>query len=243
MHASDPVNRIMSEPVLTVGPDDSVEELLRIFIAYPVHHLPVVKEQRVVGMLSAADLMKIEFFLPPPGPARQTLLKQRFRVDKLMRTPVITVSEHETVQRAGELMAKNGVHSLPVVNTQDRLIGIVTTTDLIHGCLLANGSASSGAREADDEHFKTVDARFADALTAARESVAADNDPHGIAAALLNLQQRLSALEAVTHTAKRYLNAGQDERLHTLLRKAVERVDLLDQHLGRPALLGLDAGE
>jgi hypothetical protein len=56
------------------------------------------------------------------------------------------------------------------------------------------------------------------------------------------MQQRLSVLERVAHEAKRYLNAGQDERLHTSLRKAIEHADHLDQRQ-EPSMLGLDAGE
>jgi CBS domain-containing protein len=238
MHASDPVNRVMSEPVLTIGPDDSVKELLRLFIAYPVHHLPVVKERRVVGMLSSADLMKLEFFLPPPGPAREALLNERFRVSKVMRTPVVTVTEHETVQRAAELMAKNGFHSLPVVNGDDHLIGIVTTTDLMNGCLHASGPSATEVKPAQlgDPHLNTV-------LAKARDVVMNNADPHGIAAALLHMAPRLQALTFVAHETKRYLVAGQDERLHAALQKALDRADQLDPQSSHSSMLGLGGGE
>jgi CBS-domain-containing membrane protein len=158
-----------------------------------------------------------------------------------MRTPVVTVSEHEPVQRAAELMAKNGFHSLPVVNADDRLIGIVTTTDMMNGCLRSSGTAVVTAN--DTEHFSAVDARIAATLERAREAANTSADSQGFAATLLAMQGRLSALEQVTHAAKRFLNAGQDERLHAMLRKAIERADRLAQVSGRPALLGVDAGE
>jgi CBS domain-containing protein len=239
MRASDPVNRVMSEPVLTIGPDDTVSELLRTFIAYPVHHLPVVEDRRVVGMLSSADLLKLEFFLPPPGPARDALLNDRFDVRRIMRTPVVTVTEHETIERAAEIMAKNGFHSVPVVNGDDRLIGIVTTTDLIHGCLRPSGGESI----ARSDRTYVIDARRAETLSRARNAVEANDDSHGIAAALLDAHTRLGALELVAFAAKRYLNAGQDERLHASLQKAIERIDRLESLSGYPALIGLDAGE
>jgi predicted transcriptional regulator len=197
MRANDPVNRIMSEPVLTIGPDEPVGDMLRLFLAYPVHHLPVVEERRVVGMLSSADVIKLEFFLPRPGPAGDALLNGRFSVRRIMRTPVISVTEHESVQRAAELMATNGVHALPVVDRNEVLIGIVTTTDIIH-CLLDGRSKASAA----------------DSPT------------------LLAMQERVQALEQIAHAAKRYVNAGQDERLHAALSKAIERADELQEHPG-----------
>lgn len=87
MHANDPVNRIMTEPVLTIAPNESLEEALRLFTSCPVHHLPVVEEQRVVGMLSSADVAKLRFFLPPPGTPRVALLKERWQVRKSCARP------------------------------------------------------------------------------------------------------------------------------------------------------------
>jgi CBS domain containing-hemolysin-like protein len=134
-------------------------------------------------------------------------------------------------------MAKNGFHSLPVVNSDDHLIGIVTTTDLMHGCL--HGS-KHGATNPEGELTATnaFDSRLAAALTKAREVVASKADQHGIAAALLLVQPRLSALKLIAHEAKRYLSAGQDERLHTALQNAIEQADQLDGQSARP-LLGL----
>jgi CBS domain-containing protein len=192
MHASDPVNRIMTEPVLTIAPNESLEEALRLFTNYPVHHLPVIAEGRVVGMLSSADVAKLKFFLPPPGTARDALLKERWQVRKIMRSPALTVAEHESAQRAAEIMATNGIHALPVVNSNDHLIGIVTTTDMMQCCLGPAAAESANATSAS-----------------ASETL------------------RTRALLEVVSAAKRYLNAGQDERLHTALQKALDRVDLL----------------
>lgn len=129
MRASDPVNRIMTEPVLTVGANELLEEVLRLSTEY--HHLPVVEDGHVVGMLSSADIARLKFFLPPPGPAREALLRRRWQVRRIMRSPAITVTEHESAQRAAELMVDNGIHSLPVVNSKGALIGIVTMTDTL----------------------------------------------------------------------------------------------------------------
>jgi acetoin utilization protein AcuB len=128
MYTSDPVNRIMTQPVLTVGANELLEEVLRLFVGHRVHHLPVVEDGHVVGMLSSVDIAKLKSFLPPPGPAREALLRERWQVRKIMRSPAITITEYESTQLAAQLMADNGIHSLPVVNSKGALIGIVTTT-------------------------------------------------------------------------------------------------------------------
>jgi signal-transduction protein with cAMP-binding, CBS, and nucleotidyltransferase domain len=152
-------------------------------------------------MLSSADVAKLQFFLPPSGNARRALLKDRWDVRKVMRSPALTVTEHESAQRAAELMAIHGIHSLPVVNSRCALIGIVTTTDIMHGCLNSLPAAPAMSTTAP----------------------AADH--------------RVRALENVLSVAKRYLNAGQDERLHTALQRVIDQAELLNQETGSPCRL------
>lgn len=135
MKASARVNRVMTATVVSIEIDASVDQVLRVFVDHPIHHLPVVKKGSVVGMLSSADIMKLEFFLPPSGPTRDRLLHSNFSVAKLMRAPVIVVGENESIEHAAQLMAEHAIHSLPVVNARDQLIGIITTTDIIAGFL------------------------------------------------------------------------------------------------------------
>src|SRR5688500_135412 len=96
----------MSAPVRCVELDSPVQEVLRIFAQHPIHHLPVVKNRAVVGLISSSDILKLEFFLPSSGTARDRLLAGNFRLATLMRTHVITVSQQESIERASELMAR-----------------------------------------------------------------------------------------------------------------------------------------
>jgi predicted transcriptional regulator len=207
-------------------------------MSHRVHHLPVVEERRVLGMVSSADLMKLQFQLPPAGPPRIAFLARRGHAGRLMRSPAIAVTEHETVQRAAELMAVNGIHSLPVVNSNEELVGIVTTTDLMRCCLDPLPDTPAADRD-ETKLFPLDDERIAAVLAAARRAVNTGHDPCGISAALLTMQQRVDALQQVATAAKRYLNAGQDERLHTTLQKAIELADRFDERMRHAMVLGL----
>jgi CBS domain-containing protein len=53
-----PVRTIMSSPVITVSPDDSVSHCMQLMTERHVRHLPAVENGRVVGMVSIGDLVK-----------------------------------------------------------------------------------------------------------------------------------------------------------------------------------------
>jgi CBS domain-containing protein len=63
-----------------------------------------------------------------PGPERESGI---VRVEDLMVSPVVTVTRHQSVGHARELIAQHGIHSLPVVGPEGEALGIVTTADLI----------------------------------------------------------------------------------------------------------------
>jgi len=233
MHALDPVNRLMTEPVLSVDVSAPVSEALRLFAEYPVHHLPVVSDGTLVGMLSTADVMKLEGFLPRNGKAGQEYLDQRFRIDMLMRRPPVSVQPHQSAEVVARLMVTHAIHALPVVNTQDKLLGIVTTTDMMHAALNAarreGGEHTDSAPDLSSIQLKPCPGAMENAMHAAREQALAQQDPNGIAQALLYLHQRVTSLEELRRVVRRYLTAGQDEILHAMMVKALERAERLEE--------------
>ena len=230
MHATDPVNRLMTTPVLTISPEDPVKKALELFLSHPVHHLPVVdRDMRVVGMVSSADAMKLQFFMPASAKA---VVERQWHVAQIMQHPVTVVTEHEPMDRCIEIMASKGIHSLPVVDRDAKLIGILTTTDVMRCSLQRSGEDLPGAPVLTED-------RVANAVASARRAINSNHDPYHIAATLLHTQQRIAAMQTVVTAAKRYLNAGQEERLHVALAKALERADRFDEATRHPTVLGL----
>lgn len=244
MRPEESVARIMTEAVVVIDADRPVSEALACLLQYPIHHLPVVHDGRVVGMLSSTDLVKIEYFAPKGATDRAAFLDSKFRLDQIMRQPVTTRSAAVSLDEACNVMLESGIHALPIVDDENRIVGIVTTADIIRALL--HGPPRRGAPiarvDADlalpqDEavaervfHRKPAPEEFSAALRAAESMHVTAHDEHFIAKTLLYLQQRRAYLERVLALADRYLTAGQDESNHALLLKAVLAAKRAEEH-------------
>jgi CBS domain-containing protein len=132
MNANEPITGIMSSDVKSVSVDDSLSQVRARLHENHIHHLPVLEGERLVGILSAVDLMKLSFeSRDDEGSAVQHPLDQCFSVRECMQSDVICIQVGESVRRAAELLGQGSFHCLPVVESDGRLAGIVTSTDLI----------------------------------------------------------------------------------------------------------------
>jgi CBS domain-containing membrane protein len=230
------VRHIMVEAVVSIGIHEPITEAVRLFAEYPLHHLPVTDKSGLKGMLSSADMLKLEFFLPKTG-ARTTAawLNDRFRIDALMRAPVITATLDDTIADAASRMVVNAVHSLPVVNEGNHLLGIVTTTDIMSALLHGIGLKPRSGQ--DEPIHKPTALEMRRAIEAAESAILNGDDADGVAATMLYLHGRNGILESLRQDVARYMLVGQDEQLHARLLQALDRSAQPGQSLEFPAPL------
>ena len=88
----------MSAP-LSIDVGDSADAVVRLFATHPIHHVPVVSGRKVVGMLSSADIMKLETFRPKTGVPSNEYLAQ-VSVADLMSKPAVTIRPHQSLSEA-----------------------------------------------------------------------------------------------------------------------------------------------
>ena len=86
-------------------------------------------------MLSSADLIKVEYFAPRGAADRAAFLDARFSIEQIMRAPVTSRRPSTSLDEVASLIIESGVHAMPVVDDDERVIGIVTTTDIIRSLL------------------------------------------------------------------------------------------------------------
>ena len=116
----------------TVDVGDALSKARRLMAAGSFHHVPVVEGRKLVGMLSATDMMRLS--IGAYGADAQTvdaMLDAQFSVAQVMTSALFTVHKEETVRHAADRLRGGVFHSLPVVDDDGNLVGIVTSSDLI----------------------------------------------------------------------------------------------------------------
>lgn len=129
------VRTIMTERVLTVSPETVMTEVVRLFKTNNVHHVPVVDNGRVIGMISASDYHRLEhhftLFKTHKAEEMNTAIFNSLLAKEVMTTPVATIRATDTVQFAADIFKENLFHALPVVDDDKRIVGILTPYDLM----------------------------------------------------------------------------------------------------------------
>jgi CBS domain-containing protein len=117
------IRELMSTPVMSCRPDDSLENAARIMWEHDLGAMPVVDPMgRAIGMITDRDLLMGAFFA---GSA----LRHR-RVEEVMSRDVVSCRASDDVGVARELMAEHQLHRLPVLDVHGRPEGMITLNDL-----------------------------------------------------------------------------------------------------------------
>ncbi len=124
-------NDIMTENPVVAKEDMSAEEAMRLFYELDFRHLPVVREQELVGMLSDRDLRR--FSVEKTDDPTAALAEAReATVGQLMNTDPVRVDPETEVSEIVELMLMHRVGAVPVTDADTGdLLGIVSYVDLL----------------------------------------------------------------------------------------------------------------
>ena len=126
------VKEIMTTNVHSVRPDDRVIHARRILFDNDIARLPVVEERKVVGMLSDKEISFAFSEIKRSYPlGQQNHHIRELLVKDVMKVPSIVSDGDITVQEAAEIMMKNEIGCLPIVDKDEKIEGIVTRTDLV----------------------------------------------------------------------------------------------------------------
>ncbi len=133
------IDSIMSKQVVTVVFDDTLATVKEIFDEARFHHLLVVEDGKLHGVVSDRDLLRAmsPFIGSTVETARDVNTLNR-RVHQIMSRKPLTLRPEATVDDAVDLFLAHRVSCIPVVDAQQRPVGIVSWRDVLRS-MAANG--------------------------------------------------------------------------------------------------------
>jgi acetoin utilization protein AcuB len=132
----EPVSALMTVDPASVHPTQRLSVARHGMMASGGHHVPVVEDERFIGLLTPSDLLQVapsDAWAMDPDVLDRAL--DRVGIRHAMQEDVVTIAAHATVRDACRLFARGGFHCLPVVDEHGALVGLLTTTDIVRALL------------------------------------------------------------------------------------------------------------
>ncbi len=120
---NEPISSIMIKDVYTVQPDQPISKVRDLFRDERIHHIPIIKEDRtLVGLITTSDLLWLNksFDEYDNIPAKE-----------VMSTKLAKLEPSAKIGTAAEIFLRNWFHALPVVDAGGKLLGLVTSFDVL----------------------------------------------------------------------------------------------------------------
>ena len=141
------VRDVMTRHVVVANPGDAVSDALKLMVENRVSALPVVDgHDRCVGVISSTDLLQmalqlggeLEALNTAEGLAHELLIEKLEHtgfsnqvVNEVMTRVAVTVQPETTLVAAAAAMVRNQVHRLAVADAKGKLIGLISTVDIV----------------------------------------------------------------------------------------------------------------
>ncbi|MCS7386621.1 MAG: CBS domain-containing protein [archaeon GB-1867-005] len=132
------VKDIMTKDVVTASPETTVKEASQTMINLGFRRLPVIVDDKLVGIVVAMDIVKLfqlkrAIQLSPKCSIYDLI---RIPISNIMSSPVITISPDAELGEATKIMSERRIGALPVVENNE-LVGILTERDMVYDLVLA----------------------------------------------------------------------------------------------------------
>jgi acetoin utilization protein AcuB len=130
------VEKEMSKNPETIGPENYLAEALLKMHKGGFRRLPVLENDKLVGIITDRDLRE------------HARLLERTRTRAAMTKDLLTVAPRTTLEQAAKLMLSHKISGLPVTDA-GRLVGVITTSDILRAFLDVMGASEEGSYRID----------------------------------------------------------------------------------------------
>lgn len=136
MNTFKPVSAFMSTNLITVAPNDSLLQVKAIFDEHSFHHIPVVKNKEIVGIIGKTDF---EHFMGGASLVAEDRFINNLRLKSAKAEDIMTkglgkLEPDDRLNVALEIFCMNRFHALPVVKDHE-LVGLITPYDIMKALL------------------------------------------------------------------------------------------------------------
>jgi acetoin utilization protein AcuB len=122
------VKDFMTKNPVTLSPGEDVRFAFNTLMDHKIRQAPVVEEGNLAGIVTDRDLRLALV---------ETLNKPGLTVGSVMTPNPVTVNENSLLKDAAKMISKNKFYALPVLSDSGKLVGILTTTDILNGLVKA----------------------------------------------------------------------------------------------------------
>jgi acetoin utilization protein AcuB len=139
------VKNWMSRNVFTITPEDSMQDAVYLMREHKVRTLPVVKNDEVVGIVSETDIKRASASDATGLDVHEILyLISKIKIKDIMTKNPITVHEDLTVEETAEILMKERISGVPVLDNEGKILGIITRDDLFNVLISLSGLGKKG---------------------------------------------------------------------------------------------------
>ena len=120
------IKNLMSEDIITIDKDQNLSDALKLLRKHNVSRLPVTNHKELVGIISERDIAS------KLGSSKyESMPASRLHISSVMVKDVFTVPETMQLDEVAKLMLENGIGSVPVMDADDNMVGIVSKADFV----------------------------------------------------------------------------------------------------------------
>ena len=141
------VKNWMSQPAITVNEKDSMQDATKIMKKNNISILPVLKKEILVGVITDGDLKRASASDATSLEIHELFyLISKIKIKDIMSGTPITVPPDFSVGETAEILLKNKISGVPVVDNQGHVLGIITQNDLFKVLMALTGVEKRGVQ-------------------------------------------------------------------------------------------------
>ncbi len=135
----------MTKTVVTIDPNDSMQEAIRLMKDRNIRMLPVLKKGALIGIVTDRDVKRSSASDATTLEIHELLyLVSKIKIKDIMTKDPISVPFDYTIEETAEVLLKNKISGAPVVNHDGRLVGTITQVDIFRALISLTGVGSRG---------------------------------------------------------------------------------------------------